>query len=394
MQSMGEWSSRFILAFLLLASATVNFRCAKSSEDGGQVGGGGFVKVSSEDEVKSALTQALKLASDPDVTRNVIVEYWKSRGKDGTNPQIKIPTHIFPNAQYSILIDDARFDSPALNAIGQKKPQFLKSGNCRLGPGETSTDASVSSYTLDGEVCFSIGNLRRIPPNDLLRHLLALVLHEAAHLGGADEAEARAWQDDFEKYFGFRFGDISKGAVEIKTRDAIQQAKDLLQKALVLAEENPNDPQIYNFVGRFSERLSRLPDIDDQVALVIKLKPQHPELVGNYVNSILAVLEKVQIKFETPTQIIHAGGLSVPISFMSPELVKPAIVDLVKNLRAIEGNFKAFMDDSMAPYSRCVLPEGKIDPADLFQNLDKKIFSFPARNCRVLEFKPINIQTE
>lgn len=392
-----------ILLFALCSAALLFSACTKSSPRsaepgaamGGQAGGGGFVKESTDRQVSDALDLALKYATNPNPNKNLIVQYWMERGKDGSIAVIRNQQRLFPNVKNNgTPISDSELSSPALERLGKNKLTRLRSGDCPLGPGEESTDAYVSSFDLNAEICFSIGKLMRLPPSDLLRHILGLVLHEATHMGGADEVEARLWQEDFEKYFGFTYGDISKGSVEIETRERIVEARESLQAAIDAASANTSDPRIYEFVGRFSEQLSKLPDLWNALALEIKLKPAHPELIDNYTNAAIALIERTHTKFETRGQVLHVNGLPVPIFLMSPKLVQNALLEMRSSLATVERNFKAFMDDSLAPFSTCILPNGNIDPKYLVQGDNHTHLFLPDRKCQVLEMKPVDIQTE
>src|SRR6185312_9633793 len=98
-------------------------------------------------------------------------------------------------------------------ALKENKLTRLSSGDCLNTATERHKEASVSAFDLNAVICFSIGDLTRIPPSGLLREVLSLALHEATHMGGADENEAIAWQEEFSAYFGSRFGDLSGRSV-------------------------------------------------------------------------------------------------------------------------------------------------------------------------------------
>ncbi len=53
------------------------------------------------------------------------------------------------------------------------------------------SDASVSKFIRDAEVCFSLKTLQRIPKASLNKHITALWAHELAHLNGFDEVLAQ-----------------------------------------------------------------------------------------------------------------------------------------------------------------------------------------------------------
>ena len=185
---------RFCLLLLLVATSLHCARESSKKEDGTQNTGGGVVFNSTKEQVNEALDLALKLATEPDMTKNVFVQFWKDWGQSDKNELIAKPTHLFSRAETAAkagneVTPNERFESPALMALSKDK--ILRSDK-DCAPSETSehTDGSVSSLTIDADVCFSVRNLMRLPPSSLLRQILSLVLHEAVHMGGGEEPEA------------------------------------------------------------------------------------------------------------------------------------------------------------------------------------------------------------
>lgn len=249
---MGKWRLK-----LILLSLFVVISCARSNNEnpdtveGTQHTGGGEVGASTPEEVNAALDLALRLASEPDMQYNVIAQFWNSWGRVSTKDYIKQPARIFPkvgrtNSEKAIDLEKnaADFESPYLEALQQNKITRLDSGDCITTP-KKHADASVSSFTVNADLCFSVGNLTRIPPSTLLREILNLVLHEAAHMGGADEAEAVGWQEEFSAYFGSRFGDLNSDSVSVDTPKQLNSAKELLTRAQLMAAKNVSDPRIH-----------------------------------------------------------------------------------------------------------------------------------------------------
>ena len=55
--------------------------CSGQHETGGQDTGGGSVFYSDSVTVNAALDRALKLATEPDPSKNIFVQFWKARGQ-------------------------------------------------------------------------------------------------------------------------------------------------------------------------------------------------------------------------------------------------------------------------------------------------------------------------
>lgn len=259
-----------------------NLQANSIQMDGGQDSGGGSAFKSAAEQVNGALDEALKLAGEPDPNKNIFVQFWLDKGKTSKHIFIQKPLHVFPNFDSSSSI---RFMSPEFKAVSKNKLVRLTSGDCLNTATEVNKDASVSAHNLHAELCFSIGNLARIPPSSLLREVLSLVLHEATHMSGADEREAIAWQREFSNYFGARFGDLSDSKIIESTLEKLSDAKASLGKAQDLARKNPKNPLIYEAMGRVAFILGSLPDISDPLALELKLAPPSTGEIDNYMNS-------------------------------------------------------------------------------------------------------------
>lgn len=353
-------------------SAVVAVRCSKTdspAEDGGQHTGGGSAPYSSPAQVLTALNLVLSLAAESDASKNVIVQFWKSWGRASKYDYIKSPTRLFPNLAQSngelpassekISRD---FDSPALQALKHNKISRIDAGDCLKSNLLKHTDASVSAFTLNADLCFSIGNLTRVPPSTLLREVLSLVLHEATHLGGAPEEEAVGWQEEFSAYFGARLGDLETDTVSGGTFKSISIARALLAKALALATVDPKDAKIFGTVGKLAQTIASLPYFVDPLALELKVKPRRADLINNYSNSVLALIQKITIQFEIKSDVIKVNkGLHLHIDFMPPERVVPTLVEIAQDLNQIEENFIAFVGNNGDAHSVCVLPNGDVD---------------------------------
>lgn len=152
-------------------------------------------------------------------------------------------------------------------------------------------------------------NLTRIPPSDLLREVLALVVHEVTHMGGADEPEAKAWQQEFSDYFGQRFGDISDD-ITGPTFQKLQEARRYLAKAQRHYDHDSTDERISGDLGTMAGVLESLPYFNDPIAIKLKMNPPHPELIGPYTEAVSAIIASVKVNFQDCTP----SGKPIPSS--------------------------------------------------------------------------------
>jgi hypothetical protein len=246
--------------------------------------------------------------------------------------------------------------SPEFKAVSKNKLVRLTSGDCLNTATEVNKDASVSAHNLHAELCFSIGNLARIPPSSLLREVLSLVLHEATHMGGADEREAVAWQREFSNYFGARFGDLSDSKIIDDTLEQLGEAKASLEEAQDLARKNPKDPLIYGTMNRIATLLSKLPDISDPLALELKLAPPSASEIDNYMNSAQGLQNFIKVGFELGEQDIKVHGLDFRFGPVPFDKMAFVLSEIQEYLEQVKGNFLAMTEISQGVHSRCLFP--------------------------------------
>jgi hypothetical protein len=311
---------------------------------GTQTSGGGVVINSTQEQVNEALDLALRLATESDMSKNVFVQFWKDWGQTSKDELISKPSHLFSRADTTAksggeTSPDDHFESPYLMALKRNKIARLASGDCLSPIVGRHTDASVSSLTVNADICFSIVNLMRVPPAALLREILSLVLHEATHLGGALEPEAVSWQQLFSSYFGARFGDLSTDIIAAETLKTLGSARIILAEAKDIALRNPQDPTLYERMGAFVQLLESLPELKDPLAFELKLKPKRPDLISPYSDSILGLVEEIRLKFEIGHDTLRVGGITVPINFMPPEKVAPTIDEVSEKFEKINRDF-------------------------------------------------------
>lgn len=350
----------------LLVSLVLVPSCSRKDspkQHGGQDTGGGSVSYSKPDQVMSSLDRAIQLATEATPQKNIFAQFWIDSGRNSKHAFIKHPTRLFPNmtgiTEKPDLVKDAgKFESPYLLALKHNKVIRLESGDCLKSKGGKHRDASVSAFRVDADICFSISNLTHIPPSTLLREILSLVLHEATHLAGADEAEATSWQEEFSAYFGSRFGELTADNLTARTLKALGEARVLLLRAKAMAEHDPKNARIYGVVGKFAAELAALPDLSDSLAIELKLNPVNPDLINNYSNSVLALLFKIKLKFEMQVDPLFVRGIRIPINFLvPPEQMLPTLIEIGADFERVNENFLALIGDSSAKPT-CIVPEG------------------------------------
>lgn len=113
-----------LLALLVISG----LHCSRepSKNDGTQNTGGGNVVNSSKAQVNESLDLALKLATEPDMTKNVFVQFWKDWGQSNQNGLIAKPIHLFTRAETSAksgneVSANEHFESPVLLAMAKNK---------------------------------------------------------------------------------------------------------------------------------------------------------------------------------------------------------------------------------------------------------------------------------
>ena len=95
---MGIHGSKPLKLCLLALLVISGLHCARKSskkEDGTQTSGGGLVFNSAKEQVNDTLDLALKLATEPDMTKNVFVQFWKDWGQSDQIELIAKPSHLF-----------------------------------------------------------------------------------------------------------------------------------------------------------------------------------------------------------------------------------------------------------------------------------------------------------
>ncbi|HMN68281.1 MAG TPA: hypothetical protein PKC28_07045 [Bdellovibrionales bacterium] len=374
---------RFCLLLLLVATSLHCARESSKKEDGTQNTGGGVVFNSTKEQVNEALDLALKLATEPDMTKNVFVQFWKDWGQSDKNELIAKPTHLFSRAETAAkagneVTPNERFESPALMALSKDK--ILRSDkDCAPSLTSEHTDGSVSSLTIDADVCFSVRNLMRLPPSSLLRQILSLVLHEAVHMGGGEELEAVTWQLLFSKYFGARFGDLSTDIIAAETLKTMGVARIFLAQAHEYAVANNQDPRLYAQMGKFVQALDSLPELRDPLAFELKLKPKRPELIAEYSKSVQGLIDRIRLQFEINSDNLRVKGIRIPLNFMPPEKVMPSLNEVSIQFEQINELFLRMAGRTEFDKPTCISPNGGDILPHPLGGKEYKPFEFPPK---------------
>lgn len=385
---------RLTLSFIsFLTALALTSACAKKQavqSEGTQSTGGGSATYSTAAEVDRAIDLAIRMAQEPNHRLNIFAQFFMDVGRVSSSDFIRSPEHLFPSlgtpdpkADLSQKTFGPNFKSPFLEALSKNKLTRRPLGDCFTTVTGEHKDASVSELSLNAEICISVGNLTRIPPSSLLREILSLSLHEAVHMAGAKEDEAKIWQTQFSEYFGRRFGDVSTDSVTAETFKAIGAAKVLVKRAVDAAEINGKDPKIFGWIGRAAQIMYTLPDILDPIALNLKMKTSKPDIYGNYANSVFLFLNEANIRFELPPLIplnfpkpstAYTSTFSLPfLGAATPEQVKATVGLLSKFLDQINENFLAFSGAEDAQ-STCVKVGGVLNSQNFNRSVHKPIF--------------------
>lgn len=220
---------KLILA-LLVATQFVTAACSKdqvapsiaAKADGTADAGGGTIEKSTEAEVRAAVDEALKIATDKDYQSRLYIARSKYTYKLNSAERDRIYTiqSILINPPHAALVPFLGIEGPDLNRmenlmskyskenlseyIDPNNIYFLESGSCPAHD-KKDADASVSKFDLNAKICFSLENLKKIPKESLLKHLTGLWIHEITHMFGFDEKSAVLIQnkaiDTFDQIF-------------------------------------------------------------------------------------------------------------------------------------------------------------------------------------------------
>ncbi|MGE4130414.1 MAG: hypothetical protein AB7F86_02185 [Bdellovibrionales bacterium] len=318
------------------------------NNDGTQHGGGGGASQSTPELVNQAIDKAISMALEPDWGKNIFVQFIQdgtypaeNSGDDDRIEVILSPKFIFPKKGDGQAQMEGAYESPMLKAFGKNKITRLPIGDCPRPPDEETADASVSGLTLNADICFSVGNLTKLPPSILLREVLALVFHEAAHMGGAKEPDAKKYQRVFTQYFAARFGDITVDDFNYKAEIAIGFANIRIKRALELAKQKPDSPAVFAAMGAILGAINSVPYMDDALQIEFKARPKHPELVENFWHRINLVSQQISASFEPPWELQMYTLVQYTGRIARPDEVVAKITEQALGMQCLFDNYKA-----------------------------------------------------
>lgn len=279
-----------LLTFFCIGMAACNDRDSKTL-NGASDGGGGVVRGSTPQEIRDAVGKARDIlkrdqalfiltlfvddakVNDSQAARtllqifNPIVgaqEKFHSKIKElgWDDPNIELSDEDFEI--YMKLVDES-LNVPATLAdyIDSIPLEFMESSSCPA-PYSSSADASVSEFTLNAKMCFSLKTLQRIPIDSLQQHVTGLLMHELTHMTGIEnEAEAQA----IEKVTNLAYRELIGGTKNGITKqldysltaafNTLSTAKGLQSNSAFYANLSPEDLALYIATGKI-DHLQRL----------------------------------------------------------------------------------------------------------------------------------------
>ncbi len=385
---------------LILAFATILPNCSTkhTSADGGQHGGGGNVRAATTEEVKEAIAIAMKLATIEDARANYLKRFmieWDDVGQLDTKiifPKLIRPQSAAPDsvenrrrqferrefrARSSTMMNQRKklynhpenFASEVLSALAAKTPVFMMDGPCPSPDGKHA-DASVSSLSKNADLCFSVSRLKRLPITGLFEEIAGLLVHEIAHLAGAQERDAVLWQEEL-KFFLKSYRAVRSS---VAYADVINAMGDVSLRINFIQRNaiNLNEERRVIEMDRIISKLRGIPYFMDPMILELSLRPKNPHLVNNFTNAVLAMIEKIDRTYRLnhfqggmwasenvgESQFRHreymADNPSPPPKF-SEDQWQTILADLKKMYVIMDDNFLAYMGRENKS-STCVLP--------------------------------------
>lgn len=300
---------RWLGILSLLPMLTACGHPARNNSDGGQDGGGGHVLVSTSAEVREAIRLTMELATSSNFRFNPFYNFLsfqllKSQfakdpnvlgQTDYDNPtSYKIFDVVGGYGDFGCLVWGGLFrNCPASNytqipnsifplgfrnhtreLLGASPIVYLEDGDCG-SPQDNHADASVSRFSKGATLCFSVGNLRRIPPNNLREHISSLILHELAHLNGYNEADAQLLQTTFLDFYGFRYAALDQTMVRQQITTALQRIEMLL-KDEDFGKPNKNRILSAQASAAAVQMLTDMPSWADPVSMTLALQLKSP----------------------------------------------------------------------------------------------------------------------
>jgi hypothetical protein len=274
---LGLWTGIFLTATLTFAE-----------QRGGQDGGGGNVKKSTAEEVKTAIEQVRALYLMEEVPERQHPLFWSAMVDDENWKEAK--AIAFKLTMPFTLIDPEELIERAVSGNPQPSdlPEYLKmsrikikeDGPCPAHGGKEESDASVSANKFGADICFSVPRLQRIPNSGLYGTLVALFGHEITHLAGFGEREADLVQEMLAANLDVilnRTGHYLKFQLTSMTSQIQFFTKAVLQNEEATGDQLQNQvSQLYMYAGQTGMLPRFLPDVIND-ATVLPAQPQRLE---------------------------------------------------------------------------------------------------------------------
>ncbi|MGE4131107.1 MAG: hypothetical protein AB7F86_05680, partial [Bdellovibrionales bacterium] len=175
-------------------------------------------------------------------------------------------------------------------------------GDCPSPDGKHA-DASVSDLSEKASICLSIGNLQRLPPGTLKFEVWALLVHEAAHLGGAKESEAQRLQDEFRRFLTELLPEKKSEIVRKSVVRRIQLAQLALSKIYGRVSRLANQRESSDLTLRtdLDQQLAEVTAKIDEIPLILEplrlnyyLNPRRSEFHDDWANALVSTRLKIE----------------------------------------------------------------------------------------------------
>lgn len=339
---------------------------------GTEHGGGGTSTKSTPEQVNEAIDMAIQMTLEPEWIKNIFAQFVNDKHFSKNQAErdfFKYPKYIYP-IDPSGNSSEKVFDSPQFKAFGTNTIERIPQGDCPHRPDEETADASVSSFDLTAKICFSVGNLAKLAPSILLKEVLGLIIHEAAHMGEADEKEARKYQKYFTDYFAARFGDVTvddftrttQGILNVTNRK-ILRAKNTASSQLV------NSRHSFAQMGSIIADMNSIPYMDDPLAIELKARPKHPEMIENFWVLLNTIAQFSSQAFEPPNELMQATLVPYMGRIVEDDKILEKITEIESKWTCLIETYQAF--DTGILRKECLQP--KLKPLQKFLLLPRKI---------------------
>ncbi len=185
------------VSVVLIAVLLLSLSCSTRTDRGTEDSGGGDVEWSTAAEVKSSVLRMQKYLMDHEAYSKMSKDFGQQKN---SNSSIALGAReIFVNAGVmgaSVgATKQGKSCSTFLELLPKLKVRFEENDFCPA-INNNHADASVSDYSFNAEVCFSLKSLKRVPKASLDKTIYGLWWHELSHLlGNRDEAKANFIED-------------------------------------------------------------------------------------------------------------------------------------------------------------------------------------------------------